>query len=175
MFNIVFETPNVKHIPALSEALRDCGQDDSLNFYGLGEHRVSVFDWMDWRIKEMRAQQAYTLSILNNEAIFLGEVSLRYMQASNAELSYWVRHSQRSKKIGGWAAEKICQIAFDQLQINSIFLSANLNNVNSINIAKALGAEEVIYYDNPRDIDLFSWEENKIFKLNNEKFRVARK
>lgn len=105
------------------------------------------------------------LFLISYEDNLVGSIDLHYIDARNkkAEIGYWIHSSQTKKGIITKCVKKVCQIAFEEMELNKLSIVADIKNIGSNAVALKSGfslvgadKEDIIMYGESRDMNKYS-------------------
>jgi len=78
---------------------------------------------------------------IREDARFVGLISFKETDRINGvtEIGYWLSENDQKKGIVSRSVIKLCDFAFDTLQLNKVLIKCAVGNFGSINIPKKLG------------------------------------
>lgn len=114
------------------------------------------------------------LFLISCEEQLVGSIDLHFIDKvkRKAEIGYWLHSSQTGKGIMGKCVKKVCEIGFQNLDLNKISLFADVENTASNNVAKKAGFEfvatekqDLVMYGEFRDMNKYSLLKSDFYKI----------
>lgn len=128
----------IKDIPLILEWMKD----PSINiFFRFDPSTITVDSVEAFVIKANEDMLNKHYAIVNEEDEYLGTVSLKNIdyQNMNAEYAISLRTRVIGKGIAIFATNKVLDIAFDELNLNKIYLNVLANNIRAIKFYEKIG------------------------------------
>lgn len=98
-------------------------------------------EFVEISIKDANEQKSFNYAIINDNDEYLGTISLKDIDwdAKTAEYAISLRRSAQGKGIATLATEKVLEIAFEQLNLNRVFLNVLSENKKAIHLYEKCG------------------------------------
>lgn len=156
-------------VPELSMAdelfqLVDSDREHIRSFLSFVDSTVDVSNQTDYiKLKLTGAANGTDkLFLIFKDNKIIGTIDLHRMDLTNkkAEIGYWIHSSQAGQNIMSKAVNRICEYAFEALDLNKLVIFADVENIASNKVALKTGfslvgvkVQDMIMYDQYRDMN----------------------
>ena len=130
-----------KDVEGMLEWMKDPTVNQYFRFDSEGATKDTVANFIKAAQEQFEKGETYHYAIVNEQDEYQGTISLKQIDinAKTAEYAISLRAGAQGKGIGTWATKEVLKIAFEELNLNRVYLNVLSRNESAIRMYKKCG------------------------------------